>query len=348
MTTRKATNVRKKRGGMIIPSEVETVGYGDTGCIYRDKHTQQLYKLIVPPKEGVEPDEVKVVEMLHNLPKSRQLDPHVFIYPSAKYQTLTIEPNVQPFLDQLDCKKVKAKILEHNVTKVYVAPIPYAGFTLKQLGELGHFHKFKTDEISNILSQLDEIVRKLKKSQLVHNDMHPGNITLTGWEGEPGERNIQVHVIDFGLMTSSVLNITDESKIVSNVIPTLKKLGTDDVIGALRGISKMASIHSIIAKLNSYSNSSSPRSSNSSRRSSSARNLYFDDMASSPPRKLKKVFDVSPIRNMSLGSPRGSPSPLILDGLYSTPLKSKSKEMGGASKTKNTKKVVATNKHVRS
>lgn len=331
MTTRKASNLRKKGGATIrIPEEIETIGSGDTGCIFRDAKTLQLYKMIIP-QLGI-PRELKAVEMLHRLP----LDRDVFVYPD-QYVEMSMD-EVKPIIEKVTCKDIWATIEHFQPKHVYVAPMMYAGIDLIKLKEVSRtyeaFPKFTLQEVENILEQLQYIVLDLRKARLVHGDLHPGNITFTGWEGEPGHRTVKVHVIDFGLIREMKEDdehdkVNDEHDVVYDVLPNLfvKDLVSKQVMDLRIKPSPPLMLANIFTKLRNAS--TSPESSSLSRKSS-ARSLAYVDMTPSPPRKIARQFDGSPVRRMFLGSP----SPLRLNGLESASPKGTSKEIGGATKKK--------------
>lgn len=323
--------LRKKGGNTIpIPEDIETIGSGDTGCIFRNAKTLQLYKMIVP-QVGI-PRELKAVEMLHRLP----LDRDVFVYPE-KYVEMPID-EVKPILKNITCKDV-LKTIEHFQPKhVYVAPMMYAGIDLIKLKELSNtndsFQKFTLQEVDNILEQIENIILDLRKARLVHGDLHPGNITFTGWDGEPDQRTLKVHVIDFGLIRELKEDddhdkVKDEQDVVYDVLPNLfvKELVSKPVMNLRIKPSPPLMLNGIFTKLRNHS--TSPQSSSSSRKSS-ARNLGYAYMTPSPPRKIARQFDGSPVRRMFVESP----IPLALNGLESASPKPKHRDVGGTTKKK--------------
>lgn len=226
MTARRGSSMKaRKKGGMVqISTNVETIGKGDDGCVFRDVATNTLYKMVVPYKnpagKTMLPMEVQNVKVLHE----KQIDRSIFVYPD-EYQSVPIG-QVQHVIHM--CGNLQSTIDHFGVNEVYVARMDDAGISIRDLNHKKQyrFKKFTLKEFADILSQLEDAKNILREKGIHHNDLHDGNLCFTGLAGEPGERNIKLHIIDFGRMkTLEVTNtLDDEESIIKQVIPHLWSL----------------------------------------------------------------------------------------------------------------------------
>lgn len=251
MNSRKGSNRRKKGGMTYVPTNVETVGYGTGGCVFRDTDNNQLYKIVVPFGDAHIPGEVSNVNSLHD---RNVLDRDLFVFPD-RYMRVPVTA-LMPMLSQLVCKDVLNTVEHFQLTHVYIARMDDAGITVQDMSDHNHpFERLSIIELENVLVQLDTALASLMRANIQHNDLHPGNIAFTGLEGPAGNRNVRVHIIDFGEMKPMIQDRqVDQENLVKNVIPTLlsRRVVTDqgNVRASLRRyVTSAASLASIINKL---------------------------------------------------------------------------------------------------
>ena len=321
----KTTVIRKKKGGM-YEGPFDVIGQGDTGCIFQDKH-KKLYKMIVPRGDHEVPAEVGVVHRLH---VEKKLDDDIFVYPS-EYKKISVT-EIAPILDTIKCRDVKSTLAHFKPSHVYIAAMKYAGVSIADLRHMEHFPKFTVDEVFDILQQLEYILVMLKNSHIIHGDLHEGNITLTGWEGHPGQRkHLRAHVIDFGLMQFNIKDsLNDQESMVKKVvIPLFKEdLVSNDVLKLRRAIDTTSMLTTNIIKLHqedekNQKKARSPLSSDVSHRSNASHHplplispmkrmppmIIPAEHAISlpPPSKVAKKFDIEGSAKKLFGSGKTSP-----------------------------------------
>lgn len=382
------TTSRRKKGGM--SDDIEFIGAGDEGCVFRDRQTNHVYKLLVPrvfvdqttrTKVVQIPSEIEKVKLLHQLhttpsnEKKEDASPHspssprlrhplnrsIFKYPDLYEQISKSNGKVKAILEKLNlqCKKtphetgeekyekyrncrfILERMMQDDIEDAYIARMDYAGTPLEELKNTASFQKFTWKELGNILEQFEGIVTGLKHAHKVHGDIHPRNITVTGFDGVPDHRDIKIQVIDFGNVKEWNYSdgMQDERDIVDNV---LRYLLSSDLIDDKRVSTLKRKITFSISKLHDVANKSREiddgASTSSSRKSQKA--LRFDDdeeksPAVTSPLHLNAPHPSSSQKKRERSNNNKSDSP------FGSPVRkfmwNENDPFGGGSKNKNTK-----------